>query len=108
MKNYKDENRRKDIRKILRVTKKMKSRTTWTFGFVSLAFLIVVGGLFYTYLKKGERYSQMALENRGLKDETIPFRRGEITDRNGVVLAKSEISYNIILDSKELEAEDEQ
>ena len=37
----------------------------------------------------------------------IPFKRGDITDRNGVVLATSEKVYKVILDCKVVNTKEE-
>ncbi len=43
-------------------------------------------------------YSRKVLEHQGYDDVTIPYKRGDITDRNGVILATNEKIYNLILE----------
>ena len=46
----------------------------------------------------GDKYAKQVLSQQTYDSRTIPYRRGEIQDRNGNVLAKSEKVYNVILD----------
>lgn len=61
--------------------------------FISLIFIF---RLFYLQIINGEEYRQKAL-TRMLRTEEIEAPRGEITDRNGVVLATSKLSYNLVM-----------
>ena len=47
----------------------------------------------------GEQYKKQVLSQQEYDSVTIPYRRGSITDRNGVILAHSERVYNLIVDS---------
>lgn len=49
-------------------------------------------------VKNGDKYAKQVLSQQTYDSRTIPFRRGEIVDRNGNILAKSEKVYNVILD----------
>lgn len=49
-------------------------------------------------VKNGDKYAKQVLSQQTYDSRTIPFRRGEILDRNGNILAKSEKVYNVILD----------
>ncbi len=88
-----------------RVNKKIRKRTRYMYLFIILCLTIIVGRLMYIYFFQSEKYSKDALQDRNLADQTIQYRRGDIMDRNGVVLAKSEVSYNLILDRVELKNE---
>ena len=59
----------------------------------ALAVVVIVRS---TY--KYEDYSKKVLAQQGYDDVTIPYKRGNITDKNGVVLATNEKVYNLILD----------
>ena len=50
----------------------------------------------------GEEYSRIVLSQaqQQYESRTIPFKRGDILDRNGTILATSEKVYNVILDCK--------
>lgn len=87
------------------VNRKMRRRTAYIYICILLGMFIIVGRLLFVYIINGDRYSKAALENKQLVDTTIPYKRGDILDRNGVVLAKSEVAFNIILDCVELSDE---
>ena len=63
---------------------------------VALCFLI--GKLMYIEHTKGEKYEKKVLSMQSYDSKTIPYQRGEITDRRGTVLATSVAVYNVILD----------
>ena len=52
----------------------------------------------YIMAKSGDKYAKQVLSQQQYDSRTLPFKRGEILDRNGNVLAKSEKVYNVILD----------
>lgn len=87
------------------VNRKMRRRTAYIYICILLGMFIIVGRLLFVYIINGDRYSKAALENKQLVDTTIPYKRGDILDRNGVVLAKSEVAFNIIIDCVELSDE---
>jgi stage V sporulation protein D (sporulation-specific penicillin-binding protein) len=49
---------------------------------------------------KGDEYTVKVLAQQNYSSTVIPFRRGDILDRNGVTLATSIKVYNLILDPK--------
>lgn len=61
---------------------------------------VVAARLFVIYIFDGDRYAQAAQSQSEQDLSTIPAKRGDITDRNGMVLATSNITYNLILDPK--------
>lgn len=60
---------------------------------VSIVFIIQ---LFNLQIINGADYREQA-ENKIVRTETIPSSRGEIYDRNGVVLATNKLTYNVEL-----------
>lgn len=66
--------------------------------------LIVFGGLsaqlFLITRDNGEEYKKQVLSQQEYDSTTIPFKRGNIVDSNGTVLAISNKVYNVILDTK--------
>ena len=88
-------------------TTKMKKKLLviyLTIGFL-LVFLTIQ--LFRINLKKGEDYSKSVYDNFTYDSRPIPARRGDITDRNGTILAYSTKVYNLIIDSKVMLSEEE-
>lgn len=68
-----------------------------------IVFLIALSVvLFRINYKKNEDYSKAVYDNFTYDSRTIPARRGDITDRNGTVLAYSTKVYNLIIDTKVL------
>ena len=49
---------------------------------------------------KGDEYTVKVLAQQNRTSTVLPFRRGDILDRNGVTLATSIKVYNLILDPK--------
>ena len=72
------------------------------FLIVILALVGLAGRITYINVTQGEKYSRIVLSQAQQRYEsrTIPFRRGDILDRNGTILATSEKVYNVILDCK--------
>ena len=74
-------------------------------GLLMAVVLALVGlGAKITYINvvQGADYSRIVLSQAQQRYESrvIPYRRGDIQDRNGTILATSEKVYNIILDCK--------
>lgn len=81
-----------------KLTKKMQIKLMAIFAFVLLllaALNLLIG---HINAKSGEKYAKKVLSQQTYDSRTIPYRRGEIQDRNGNVLAKSDKVYNVILD----------
>ncbi len=80
---------------------------------VALFLLVVIClaglALRITYINasQGERYERIVQTQaqQQYSSATIPYRRGDITDRNGTILASSEKEYNVILDCKVVNTE---
>lgn len=68
------------------------------FGFVVVIFFILLGRLFFLVREDGERYEKRVLSQQTYVSNSIPFKRGDILDRNMTKLAVSEKVYNLILD----------
>jgi len=79
-------------------------------GLFLLVVLCLAGlALRITYINasQGERYERIVQTQaqQQYTSTTIPYRRGDITDRNGTILASSEKEYNVILDCKVVNTE---
>lgn len=68
------------------------------FGGLLLLICILIGRLIYINLSNSEDYARVVLAQMDYDSQSIPFKRGDIVDRNGTVLATSEKVYNLILD----------
>ena len=87
-------------------TRGMSRRLLFVFGIVALGLLLLCGRLIYIHAKEGEDYTIKVLEQQNYSSKTIPYKRGDIVDRNGVVLATSIKVYNLILDPKIILSDD--
>lgn len=76
----------------------MQTKLVILFGAIILAFVLLIGKITVINAKDGERYTKIVLSNQQYWSRTILFKRGDIVDRNGTVLATSERVYNVILD----------
>lgn len=81
-------------------TKLMQKKLIMLFMGIVLAFAVLVVRITYINASSGERYSKLVLDQQQYGSRTIPFKRGDIVDRNGSKLATSARVYNVILDSK--------
>lgn len=93
--------RRQKVRKKKKTFKflvRMKKKLFVLFFAIVGVLLVFIGRLAYIELKSGERYEKIVLNQQEYSSKTIPFRRGDIVDRKGTVLATSTDVYNVILD----------
>ncbi len=81
-------------------SRKMKEKLAITFIIVIVALLALNIRLLYINNTKGEDYTVQVLDQQNINNTIIPFKRGDILDRNGVVLARSIKVYNLIIDPK--------
>lgn len=94
-------------KKIKKFTKRMKVKQM-------VVFFVIIGALgalgvrvsFINY-KNEDNYTKLVLAQQQESSTTIPFKRGDVLDRNGNVLATSIKVYNLILDPKIMLSEDE-
>lgn len=69
-----------------------------------MVLLFLIGKLLYIHFVDGKRYEKIVLDQQEYSSQTIPFKRGDIVDRNQTILATSTDVYNVILDCKVLNA----
>ena len=81
-------------------TKLMQKKLVLLFMGIVLAFVILVGRITYINAAKGDKYTKVVLDQQQYGSRIIPFKRGDIVDRNGTKLATSKRVYNVILDAK--------
>lgn len=66
---------------------------------VLLIFIcVLIGRLLYINLSSSDTYACIVMAQMDYDSKSIPFKRGDIKDRNGTVLATSEKVYNLVLD----------
>ena len=87
---------------IRKINSRMSVKLVGLFGAVVLALVTLTIRITYINASEGNQYKKQVLSQSQQKYESrvIPFKRGDILDRNGAVLATSEKVYKIILDCK--------
>ena len=82
-----------------RFPRKMQKKLVLLFVVIVLAFVGLIGKITHISATNGERYTKIVLDQQQYNSRTIPFKRGDIVDRNGTTIATSERVYNVILDA---------
>lgn len=89
-----------------RTTKKfnsrMQARLLLVFCVIAIMLVGLMGRLIYIVHKDGDRYAKQVLSRQAYVSSILPYKRGDILDRNGAVLATSELHYRLILDPNRL------
>ena len=95
-------NRQKNNKgKRLRIfTRSMKAKLARLFIGVLVALVGLGVVITRIYAKSGEKYEAIVLSQQTYSSKTLPYKRGNITDRDGNVLATSIKVYNMIIDPK--------
>ncbi len=83
-----------------KLTRKMRKKLAQTLGVFVLVLFGLAGNLTYINMTNGNEYAVKVLSQQSYQSRVLPYKRGNITDRNGVVLATSTTVYNLILDAK--------
>lgn len=78
--------------------KRMQKKLVFLFMVIILAFVVLIARITYINASKGSKYTKIVLDQREYDSRTIPYKRGDIVDRNGTKIATSERVYNVILD----------
>ena len=90
------ENRRKRKRKVF--TNRMRGRLKFVFGCVMVGFGVLGAKIIWINAQKGSQYKQQVLTQQGYSSKVIPYKRGDIVDANGTVLATDKKVYDLILE----------
>ena len=89
-------------------SKLMQKKLVGSFALVLFVLLGLNLRIVYITAKNGDNYAKQVLSQKQYDSRTIPYKRGEIQDRNGNVFAKSEKVYNVILDCVAVNGGDEE
>lgn len=84
----------------MRFTNTMRKKLAIQFLLIGLAFVGIFGRVFYLHTAEYENYTKIVLNKSTYSNRTILFKRGDIVDSKGTVLATSVRVYNVILDAK--------
>ena len=80
--------------------KSMQKKLVILYLGIILAFVFLIGRITYINASDGEEYTKIVLDQQQYDSRVIPYKRGDIVDRNGTKIATSERVYNVILDVK--------
>lgn len=79
---------------------KMQKKLVVLYVAVLLAFVLLCVRLAWITREKGAQYEKQVLSQQKYDSTVIPYRRGDIVDSKGTVLATSEKVYNLVIDAK--------
>lgn len=79
-----------------------RRKLAWIFLAVVLILILLLIRITYINAVSGEQYRKQVLTNSqaNYTSSTLAYKRGDILDSNGTILATSEKKYNVILDCK--------
>ena len=80
----------------------MKRRTMIACGIIALLFVLLIGRLIYFSIFKNGIYKRQVLSQQNYSSETLPYKRGDILDRDGNTLATSQKMYTLVLEPKNI------
>lgn len=92
--------KKKKLRQGKVLTQYMQRKLAVTVMIIMLALIALIAVIYYIVRNNNEDYNRIVLSQRqaSYDSRTIPFRRGNVMDRNGTVLATSQKVYNLIID----------
>ena len=95
----------KRVNKIKKLKYWMQANLVFVYTIFAIVFLVLIGRL--VFLSGEDKYEKSALAQQSYVSSVIPYKRGDILDRNGQVLATSDLIYHLILDPKVLLSKEE-
>lgn len=98
---------RRNRNPVSKFTIRMQKKLLVLFLMVLAAFVGLSARIYLVTRDNGEEYKKQVLSQQEYDSKTIPFKRGDILDSNGTVLAVSNKVYNVILDTKILVRKEE-
>ncbi|MGI6010550.1 MAG: peptidoglycan D,D-transpeptidase FtsI family protein [Ruminococcus sp.] len=100
---------KKNVFKERKLNIKMRRKLVWSFGVVILALVGLAVRITYINATSGDKYKRQVLtqSQQQYESRVIPFKRGDILDTNGTILATSEKVYNVILDCKVVNSDED-
>ncbi len=101
------DSKRRRLKPNNKILKRMQRKLWFVFGVVCILFVILIGRVMYIQYTSGDKYEKIILSQQDYDSTIIPFQRGDIIDARGTVLATSVDVYNVILDCKVLNANEE-
>lgn len=87
--------------------KYMQRKLAVMFIIITLALLALIWVIYRIVDQNQDSYNQIVLSQQQYDSRVIPYRRGDIVDRNGTYLATTEKVYNLILDPRQIMTDEE-
>lgn len=81
---------------------RMQAKLFFIVVIFTVLFICLMIRILYINEKDGKRYEKIVLAQQSYDSIEIPYRRGDILDRNGTQLATSEKVYNLIIEPKNI------
>ena len=91
---------KKKTRKVL--IKRMRKYLNRYVIAVTLVMAMLLGNIVRINIKHGKEYSEAIQQMRMSDSKTIPYKRGDILDCNGTILATDKMLYKVILEPKNI------
>ncbi len=89
-------------RKRYKFRDEMKTKTKVLMTFVFVGFGIILLRLCMIVVKDGMKYEKIVLEQQNYTSIVMPYRRGNIVDANGTILATDTKVYDLVLEPKNI------
>lgn len=94
-------------RKAKKISKSMRKKLIIIFLIITALLIGLIIRLMYIEYTSGEKYEKIVLSQQKYDSRIIPYQRGDIVDTKGTVLATSVDVYNVVLDCKVLNQNEE-
>lgn len=94
--------RKRRVKPYRRITSNMGARLILILGVLLLLMLMIMGKMIYLGIFKHGSYNKTVLAQQQYMNTEISYRRGDILDTNGNVLATSRKLYKVILEPKNI------
>ena len=106
MTTYRQQNNDRSRKTSLKLKENVKKKLSVAVVLLGLALLALLVHIFFIQRNNADEYNKRVLSQRQARYEsrTLPYRRGDIYDRNGTRLASSEKVYILILDPKQMKS----
>lgn len=85
----------------------MQRKLAITVIVITLALFALIYQIYRIINGNQDNYNQIVLSQQEYDSRVIPYRRGDIVDRNGTYLATTEKVYNLIIDPSQIMADEE-
>ena len=82
--------------------RRMRGQLSVVMVLLTFALLFLVGKIIYINVTNGAKYKQRVLSQKRYRSISVPYKRGDILDTNGTILATSNKIYNLVIEPKNI------